>query len=70
MLDLALDRKWAARIRVGAPYKYVKCRGKHSGDKAQLVAAVMAHNPDAPLLEIAEKAGVSERYLRQIRNEK
>ena len=70
MLDLALDRKLAARIRVGAPYKYIKCRGDHSGDKALLVAAVMAHNPDAPLLEIAEKAGVSERYLRQIRNEK
>ncbi len=70
MLDLALERESVIKIRNGSKIQYVKNRPGYTGDKAQLVAAVIAHNPDAPLLEIAEKAGVSERYLRQIRNEK
>jgi hypothetical protein len=70
MLDLSIERELAARIRIGSQFQYVKCRPGCKGDKALWVGALLAHNPDTDPQEIAEMTGVSERYVRQIRNEK
>jgi len=69
MLDLALERGLAAKIRVGSYMRYVKTRPGLSGDKALWTAAILAHDPDADVQEIAGEVGVSARYVRQIRNQ-
>jgi len=69
MLDLAIERGDVARIRVGSRMKYVMCRPGISGEKALWAAAVLAHDPDADLNELAQKVGLSERHLRRIKAE-
>jgi len=69
MLDLAIERALVARIRTGAQMRYVKNRPGVSGDKALWTAALLAHDPGGNARDIASKVGVSERYVRQIRNE-
>jgi len=69
ILDLAMERDLASRIRVGSSMRYVQNRPGVSGDKAQWTAALLAHDPNGNVSEIAKKVGVSERYVRQIRNE-
>ena len=69
MLDLAMERGLASRIRTGSSMRYVKNRPGVSGDKALWTAALLAHDPNAEAQAIADAVGVSERYVRKIRNE-
>jgi len=69
MLDLAIERGLVARIRTGSQMRYVKNRPGLSGDKALWTAALLAHDPNAEAQQIASRVGVSERYVRKIRNE-
>ncbi|MBN1341565.1 MAG: AAA family ATPase [Phycisphaerae bacterium] len=69
MLDLAIERGLVARIQMGSHMRYVKSRLGLSGDKALWTAALLARNPDADAQVIASEVGVSERYVRQIRNQ-
>ena len=66
-LDLAVERGLASRIRVGAAFEYVKNRPGIVGEKGLWVAALLARAPQPDPRFIAEKVGVSERYVRQIR---
>ncbi len=68
MLDLALERGDVIRMRAGSRMKYVMRRPGVSGEKGLWTAALLAHDPDANVQEIAQEVGVSERYVRQIRN--
>jgi hypothetical protein len=68
MLDLAMERGLASRIRAGSVMVYVKNRYGVTGDKALWAAALLAHNPQASVQDIAGRADISERYVRQIRN--
>ncbi|MCD4825945.1 MAG: helicase RepA family protein, partial [Phycisphaerae bacterium] len=68
-LDLAIERGLVTRIRAGASMRYVKNRPGVSGDKALQTAALLAHDANPDIKKIAETVGVSERYVRQIRNE-
>jgi hypothetical protein len=68
-LNLAMERGLVFRIRTGSHMRYVKHRPGVSGDKAMWTAALLAHNPDGNVSEIAQTVGASERYVRQIRNE-
>jgi hypothetical protein len=67
MLDLAIERGRVAKIRTGAQMRYVKARPGAAGDKGLWTAALLAHQPDADLQQVAVEVGVSERYVRQIR---
>jgi len=68
-LDLAIERGLATKIRAGSYMCYVKNRPGIVGEKGLWVAALLAHTPEADLRQIAEKVGVSERYVRQIRQD-
>jgi len=69
MLDLAMERGLASRIRAGSAMVYVKNRFGVTGDKALWAATLLAHDPQANAQDIADEVGVSERYVRQIRAE-
>ena len=69
MLDLALERGDAARLRVGSRMKYVMARPGISGEKALWAAAVLTHEPDTDMSELAETVELSERHLRRIKAE-
>ncbi|MCC5828946.1 MAG: AAA family ATPase [Phycisphaeraceae bacterium] len=69
MLDLAMERGLASRIRAGSAMVYVKNRPGLTGDKALWTGALLARQPDASAQDIADEVGVSERYVRQIRAE-
>jgi hypothetical protein len=68
MLDLAMERGLASRIRAGSAMVYVKNRYGVAGDKALWAAALLARNPQANVQEIAKQVDISQRYVRQIRN--
>lgn len=68
LLDVALDRQLALRLKVGSKIKYVKNRKGYNGDKWQLAAAVMEHNPDMTTAEICQISGASERYVRMLKS--
>lgn len=68
-LDLAIERGLATKIRAGSYMCYVRNRPGIVGEKGLWVAALLAHAPEADLRQIAEKVGVSERYVRQIRQD-
>jgi hypothetical protein len=68
LLDVALDRQLALRIKVGSKIKYVKNRKGFNGDKWQLAAAVMEHNPDMTTAEICQISGASQRYVRMLKS--
>jgi len=67
MLDLAVERGLAAKIRIGSYMRYVKNRPSVSGDKALWTAALLAHDPDGNAREIAETVGATRQYVNQIR---
>jgi hypothetical protein len=69
MLDLAMERGDVVRIRVGSHMKYVMSRPGVSGEKALRAAAVLDHNPNADLRELAAEVELSERHLRRIKAE-
>jgi hypothetical protein len=66
-LDLAVERGLASRIRIGAAFEYVKNRPGASGDKALWAAALLVNRPEMTSQQVAEKVGVSDRYVRQVR---
>jgi len=68
MLELAIERGLVAKIRVGAYMRYVKNRPGMNGDKALWTAALLDHDPEVSVQEVAQQVGISERYVRQIRN--
>lgn len=68
MLDLAMERGLASRIRAGSAMVYVKNRYGVTGDKALWAAALLAHDPLANVQDIAKQVEISERYVRQIRS--
>jgi hypothetical protein len=67
MLDLALERGLATKIRIGSYMRYVKNRPGVTGDKALWTAALLAHDPDGDTSEIAETVGATRQYINQIR---
>jgi hypothetical protein len=69
MLDLAMERGLASRIRAGSAMVYVINRPGLNSDKALWTGALLAHRPEASAQDIADEVGVSERYVRQIRAE-
>ncbi|MBI1338290.1 MAG: AAA family ATPase [Phycisphaera sp.] len=68
MLDLAMERGLASRIRAGSAMVYVQNRYGVTGDKALWAAALLAHDPQANVQDIAKQVEISERYVRQIRS--
>lgn len=70
MLGLAIERKQVAKFRHKSSVLFVKCRGNHTSENALRAAAMLAHDPDLDIPQTAALLGISERYLRQIRNEK
>ena len=70
MLGLAIERKQVAKFRHKSSVLFVKCRGNHTSENALRAAAMLAHDPDLNIPQTAALLGISERYLRQIRNEK
>lgn len=68
LLELAMERNLVSRIRVKSAMQYVKNRPSVSGDKALWAAALLAHDPAASAQDVADTVGISERYVRQIRN--
>jgi len=68
MLDLAMERGLASRIRAGSAMAYVQNRHGVTGDKALWTAALLAHDPQANVQDIAKQVDISERYVRQIRS--
>ena len=68
LLDLAMERGLASRIRAGSSMVYVKHRSGITGDKALWAAALLDHDPQANVQDIAKQVDISERYVRQIRN--
>jgi len=68
-LALATERGLVARLRLGSNMRYVKVRAGISGDKGLLTAALVKQMAGADNLEIAKEVDVSERYVRQIRQQ-
>lgn len=66
-LDLAMDRDYVSRIRIGSQMRYVKNRPGVSGDKALWAAAILEHEPDCDPQEVAEITGTSRQYVYQIK---
>ena len=67
MLDLAIERGLATKIRIGSYMRYVKNRPGITGDKALWTAALLAHDPDGDTSEIAKTVGATRQYVNQIR---
>jgi hypothetical protein len=67
MLDLAMERGLASRIRAGSAMVYVMNRPGASGEKGLWTAALLSHNPAADAQEIADAVGVSRQYVNQVR---
>ncbi len=67
MLDLARDRGLTMKIRVGSAMKYIKVREGVTGDKGLLVAAKLAHFPDADSSEIAREFEVTRQYVNTVK---
>jgi len=70
MLALAMEKGAVEKIKAdGAYMKYARKRPGLSGDKAKWVAALLARNPSLANADAADTVGVSERYVRQIRQQ-
>ena len=69
MLDLAVERGLSHRVRQGSYMVYIANRPGVTGDKGLLTAALLAHRPDASAQDIADEAGVTKRYVNQVRSE-
>ena len=67
MIDLAIERGLATKIRIGSYMRYVKNRPGVSGDKALWTAALLAHDPDGNARDIADTVGATRQYVNQIR---
>ncbi|MBS3822105.1 MAG: AAA family ATPase, partial [Phycisphaerae bacterium] len=67
MLELAIERGDVAKLRVGSRMKYVVCRVGITGDKALRAAAILTHEPDIDMHQVAEKVELSQRHLRRIK---
>ncbi len=70
MLALAREKGLVEKIKAdGAYLKYVKARSGLTGDKAQWVAALLVNSLGLGIAAIAERTGVTERYVRQVRQQ-
>ncbi len=69
LLSLAIERGMVAKIRCGAYVRYVKNRPGATGDKGLWTAAILAHHPTLGTKQVADRVGVSPRYVRQVRQE-
>ncbi|MBT5610105.1 MAG: AAA family ATPase, partial [Lentisphaerae bacterium] len=70
MLALAMEKGLVEKIKAdGAHMRHVKARSDLVGDKAKWIAAIRENSPGLGVADIAERTGVSERYVRQIRQQ-
>jgi hypothetical protein len=70
MLAVAREKGLVQKIKAdGAYMKYVSARSGLTGDKAQWVAALLVNSPGLGMARTAERTGVSERYVRQVRQQ-
>jgi hypothetical protein len=67
MLLLAEDRGLITKITLGSTEKFLAVRPGISGEKGYWAAALLVHEPDKNVSEIAQKTGASERHVRRIK---
>lgn len=67
MLLLAEDRGLVTKITTGSTEKFVTVRPGISGEKGYWAAAILIHDPEQNVAEIARKTGASERHIRRIK---
>jgi len=70
LLALAKEKGLVEKIKAdGAHMKYVRVRAGLAGEKAQWVAAMLVNSPGVGIAEIARRAEVTERYVRDVRQQ-
>ena len=67
LLELAMERGLAARVRIKSSMQYVKNRPGASGEKGLWTAALLAHDPTANAQDIADVVGATRQYVNQVR---
>ncbi len=67
LLDAAQNQNQVCQIHIANGSKYVVSRPGMTGDKALLVAALIAHDVEANSQDIADEVGVTRQYVNQIR---